>query len=442
MTGRTARLAAAAAIVVGLAGCNTPPPNPPPGDSSNLDLIEETMHEVEKSYVVPVKQHQLEVDALKGMLERLDPHSDYLSETEYRELVATTTGQFGGVGIEISVEDGVPQVIAAIEGTPASRAGIEPGDRIIKADGRPTVGMDIEEVVKRLRGAPGTRVVLTIARADRAPFEVPIVRAVIHVASAKSTLEPGRIGYVRLTTFDDNTPAELRAAMAEMRHEAGGHFGGFILDLRNNPGGLLDAAIDVASDFLDSGTVVTTRGRDPDENRIFAAPADGDRIRGVPLVVLINGASASASEIVAGALQDNHRAVVMGTRSFGKGSVQSIIPVDDQGALRMTTALYYTPSGASIQGSGITPDITVRLPENEEVANAILTHESDLFGTLKPTGALAPTKTSPPRPTGPGAEADRPINPKLIGTAQDAQLTAAVDYLQHHRRPLRQTSRR
>ncbi|HEX3884914.1 MAG TPA: S41 family peptidase [Stellaceae bacterium] len=424
-----------AVLALALTGCGDLTSSTPAasgGGGGDIGLIQDVMHEVQKSYVVSVNTDRLTTGALKGMLSRLDPHSDYMSEREYHELVATTTGQFGGVGIEISVEDGVPQVVAAIEGTPASAAGVEPGDRIIKADGQPTVGMDIEEVVRRLRGAAGTRVTLTIARANREPFEVPIVRAVIHVESVKSALKPGGIGYARVSTFDDNSNAELRSAIARAKHDAGGQLSGFILDLRNDAGGLLDAAIDVASDFLDSGTVVTTRGRDPDENRIFAAPSGGDLVRGVPMVVLINGASASASEIVAGALQDNHRATAMGTRSFGKGSVQSIIPIEGRGALRLTTALYYTPSGGSIQGSGITPDVVVNLPKDAQVANALMTHESDLFGTLKPTGALAPTAA--PRKTGgqPADEDDRPINPKLIGSPQDSQLNAAIEYLRRH----------
>jgi carboxyl-terminal processing protease len=439
MMPRAFLLSACAVLAIALAGCDAEPSRAPSaasaasGPDADMALIQAAMHEVERSYVVPVNTDQLTNNALKGMLDRLDPHSDYLSEHEYHELVATTSGQFGGVGIEISVEDGVPQVVAAIDGTPASAAGVEPGDRIIKADGQPTVGMDIEEVVRRLRGAPGTRVVLTVARANREPFEIPIVRAVIHVDSVKADYRPGGIGYARISTFDDNSNAELRAAIASAKRQSGGRLSGFILDLRNDAGGLLDAAIDVASDFLDGGTVVSTRGRDPDENRIFAAPADGDLIRGVPMVVLINGASASASEIVAGALQDNRRATVIGTRSFGKGSVQSIIPIEGRGALRLTTALYYTPSGGSIQGSGITPDVVVNLPKDVEVSNALMTHESDLFGTLKPTGALAPAVT--PRTAAGEEEDDRPINPKLIDTPQDTQLNAAIEYLRHHPQP-------
>ena len=405
--------------------------------ATDMALIEQTMKEVEKNYVEPIKPGELTTGALKGMLTRLDPHSDYMDESEYRDLMATTSGEFGGVGIEISVDEGVPQVISAIEGTPAAAAGISPGDRITKADGQALVGMDIEEVVNRLRGAPGTKVALTIARSGKPPFEVTVTRAIIKVASVKSALQPGRVGYVRVSTFDENSATELRAAIAKMRQEAGGNFAGFVLDLRNDAGGLLDAAVEVAADFLDSGTVVSTKGRDPDENRIYEAPPNGDLIRGVPMVVLINGASASASEIVAGALQDNHRATIMGTRSFGKGSVQSIIPIEGHGALRLTTALYYTPSGRSIQGHGITPDVVVSLPKDEQVANALVTYESDLYGSLKPTGALAPPDKTPPpaRPSEPNPTgSDHPIIPSVIGTPQDAQLQAALAYLKSHPR--------
>jgi len=401
-----------------------------PGD---IALIERTVQEVEKSYVEPVKPGELTTGALKGMLTRLDPHSDYMDEREFHELMATTSGQFGGVGIEISVDDGVPQVISAIEGTPAAEAGLNPGDRIIKADGQALVGMDIEEVVRKLRGAPGTPVTLTIARSGRASFEIKITRAIIKVESVKFQLEPGHVGYARISTFDENTATGLRNAIAKMKQDSGGSFGGFILDLRNDAGGLLDAAVESAADFLDSGTVVTTRGRDPDENRVYDAPPNGDLIRGVPMVVLINGASASASEIVAGALQDDHRAAILGTRSFGKGSVQSIIPIEGHGALRLTTALYYTPSGRSIQGQGITPDQLVTLPKDEQVANALVTYESDLYGSLKPIGALAPTKPNEPAPAA-SPTSDHPINPAIIGKPQDAQLAAALDYLKKHPR--------
>ena len=416
------------AVALAASGCNSLAADAPIG-AADLGLFEDTMRQVEQSYVAPVKRDQLVDGALKGMLSKLDPHSDYMTEREYRELVQTTSGQFGGIGIEISVEEGVPQVISAIEGTPAASAGIEPGDRIIKADDQPIVGMDIGEVVRKLRGAPGSRVVLTIARANRATFDVPITRAIVHVDSVKAELKPGRIGYARVSTFDENTQTELRDAIARMRRQAGGSYAGFVLDLRNDAGGLLDSAVDITSDFLDRGTVVTTRGREADENRVYDATPNGDLIRGTSLVVLINGASASASEIVAGALQDNRRATILGTRSFGKGSVQSIIPLEGRGALRLTTALYYTPSGRSIQGQGITPDRVVTLPKEQQVANAVVTYESDLFGALKAPSALTP-QSAPSRPAAKRSvtgEADHPINPKIIGTAQDAQLNAALE---------------
>jgi carboxyl-terminal processing protease len=416
-------------IAVGLSGCGSLAADSTLNAADNA-LLQSAMRQVERSYVVPVSSERLVTGALKGMLTRLDPHSDYMTEREFRELVATTSGQFGGVGIEISMQDGVPQVISAIDGTPAAAAGIEPGDRIVKADGQPIVGLDIGEVVRRLRGAPGTPVVLTIARANQRMFDLPITRAIIHVESVKLALKPGRIGYVRISTFDERSPAELRAAIARLRQQAGGRLAGFVLDLRNDAGGLLDSAVDVAGSFLDSGTIVTTRGRENEENRVYDAPPNGDLVRGTPMAVLINGASASASEIVAGALQDNRRATILGTRSFGKGSVQSIIPIQGHGALRLTTALYYTPAGRSIQGQGITPDSVVTLPKEAQVANALITYESDLFGALKAPSAPAP-KAPEVRPRGriATAEGERPINPKMIGTPQDAQLNAALDLL-------------
>jgi carboxyl-terminal processing protease len=416
-------------LALGTSGCGSLAADPTMS-AADLALLRSAMRQVEKSYVAPVTSERLVSGALKGMLSRLDPHSDYMTEREFRELVATTSGQFGGIGIEISMQDGVAQVISAIDGTPAAAAGIEPGDRIVKADGQAIVGLEIGEVVRRLRGAPGTPVVLTIARANQRQFDVPITRAIIHVDSVKPSLKAGRIGYVRITTFDERSPAALRAAVARLQRQAGGRLAGFVLDLRNDAGGLLDSAVEVASSFLDAGTIVTTRGRETEENRVYDAPPNGDLIRGTPMVVLINGASASASEIVAGALQDNRRATILGTHSFGKGSVQSIIPIQGHGALRLTTALYYTPAGRSIQGQGITPDTVVTLPKEAQVANALITYESDLFGALKAPGAAPAAR---PRSRVITAEGERPINPKMIGTPQDAQLSAALALLGGHR---------
>jgi len=403
------------------------------GDVSDLGLFRDVLKQVEKSYVEPVTTNDLVRDALKGMLTRLDPHSDYMDQEQYQQMTAVTRGQFGGIGVELTLEARVPEVIAPIDGTPAAEAGIEPGDRIIKIDAQSTTGMDVEEIVKRLRGAPGTKVTLTISRNDRLPFDLMLVRTIIRVVSVKSDLKGDNIGYVRIAAFTESTPAELAGAISRLKDRADGRLNGLILDLRNDPGGLLDAAVEVAGDFIDGGVVVTTRGRTSQDDHVYRAPATGDLLRGTPIIVLINSASASAAEIVAGALQDHRRATVMGTRSFGKGSVQTIIPLEGQGAVRLTTALYYTPSGRSIQGEGIAPDIVVTLPKNQQVANALVTYESDLYRALKNTGSLAPgsNKTSAASLQGSTAEAaEHPIKPLIIGTSGDAQFAAALDYLQ------------
>jgi len=258
-----------------------------------------------------------------------------------------------------------------------------------------------------------------------------LTRSIIRVVSVKSDLKGDNIGYVRIAAFTESTPVELSGAISRLKDQAHGRLNGLILDLRNDPGGLLDAAIEVTGEFVDGGVVVTTRGRTGQDDHVYRAPATGDLVRGTPIVVLINSASASAAEIVAGALQDHHRATVMGTRSFGKGSVQTIIPMEGQGALRLTTALYYTPSGRSIQGQGIAPDVVVNLPKNQQVANALVTYESDLYRALKNTGSLAVGSTQPIAAPQAGAEAaEHPIRPLIIGTNGDAQFTAALDYLQ------------
>jgi carboxyl-terminal processing protease len=425
------RAAAALILTMMLHGCDSAGAGAASaqGDSVDLGLLQEVAKKVEHDYVAPVSSNELTADALKGMLTRLDPHSDYMSQDQYQQMNAVTRGEFGGIGIELTLEGRVPEVIAPIEGTPAANAGIEPGDRIIKIDGQATTGMDVEAIVKRLRGTAGSRVTLTIARSDRPPFDVVLTRAVIHVISVKSALEPGRIGYVRITTFSEDTASELARAIAKLKDAARGRLNGLVLDLRNNPGGLLDSAVDVTGELIDGGTVVTTRGRNAEDDHVYSAPAAGDLVAGTPMVVLINAASASAAEIVAGALQDHRRATVMGTRSFGKGSVQTIIPIEGHGALRLTTALYYTPSGRSIQGNGIAPDIVVNVPRNEQVANALVTYEGDLFGALKNTGSLDKGEAGPTDDTAP-EPFDHPIKPLVIGTRNDSQLQAALDHLQ------------
>jgi len=277
---------------------------------------------------------------------------------------------------------------------------------------------------------------ITIGRRDAKPFEVKLTRAIIHVASVKWRLEPDHIGYARITSFAEKTQRELVAALDQMQQQAGGKLDGFVLDLRNDPGGLLDEAVRVAGDFLDGGVVVSTRGRDEDDDRIYRAPASGDRLKGVPMVVLINGASASASEIVAGALQDRHRAEIVGTKSFGKGSVQTIIPLDGHGALRLTTARYYTPSGRSIQARGIVPDKIVTLPKNEASAEAEVMHEADLRGALD---VKVPVSNAASRAPADGGDEEASIDPSIIGSDKDYQLTRALAMVRDiARRPVAQ----
>src|SRR6516165_1397202 len=430
-----ARAAAAVVLTLTLYACDNAGAGTGayPADATDLGLLQEAMKQVERNYVAPVSGSELTRGALKGMLSRLDPHSDYMDQDQYQQMTAVTRGHFGGIGVELTLEGKVPEVISPIDGTPAAEAGIEPGDRIVKIDAQPTTGMEVEEIVKRLRGLAGTRVTLTIARNDRNPFQVSLTRDVIRVVSVKSDLKPNSIGYARITTFTENSASELAAAISRLKVRAQGRLNGFVLDLRNDPGGLLDAAIDVSGVFLDGGVVVTTRGRNAADDHIYRAPATGDQLRGVPIVVLINSASASAAEIVAGALQDHHRVTVMGTRSFGKGSVQTIIPLEGRGALRLTTALYYTPSGRSIQSQGISPDIVVNVPKNQQVANAVISFESDLYGALKNAGSLGPNPSSSPIPASRATAADsteHPIKPMIIGTGNDPQVAAALDFLQ------------
>jgi carboxyl-terminal processing protease len=424
----------ALAGVVALVACGVT------GASSSSDAdasatITEIMKRVERDYVVPVDRTKLVDKALNGMLSGLDPHSGYLDPVEYERLKSDMEGRFAGLGMQITEQNGLPQVLAPIDDTPAARAGIEPGDRIVRIDGQATTGMTLDDVVTRLRGNVGSSVRLTLERADRPPFDVALTRAIIQVRSVKSALQSNGVGYARISSFGDNTQQELVSAIAQLKKQAGGQLTGLVLDLREDPGGELKASVAVAGDFLDGGPVVATRSRDHKDDRVYMAQGASDLIKNVPMVVLIDGASASASEIVAGALQDYHRAVLMGTRSFGKGSVQSIIPVDGGGALRLTTALYYTPSGRSIQGTGLEPDVVVRVPKDQAVSNGLMLRESDFFGALQnPGGPGQPKTTEPAKPaasTG-AADLDYPIKPALIATAQDAQLKAAVDYLHSH----------
>ena len=322
-----------------------------------LRTFTEIFGRIKKDYVEPVSDKKLLEDAIRGMLTGLDPHSTYLDQEQYNELKVGTTGQFGGLGIEVTMENGFVKVVSPIDDTPAQRAGIRAGDMIIRLDEKPVKGMTLTEAVKIMRGEPGSEITLTIVRegAD-APLKFTLTRDVIRVQSVKSRmLEPG-YGYVRVSSFQAKTGQALRDAVAQLKKQSKDDLKGIVLDLRNNPGGVLNAAVDVSDAFLESGLIVYTEGRLQDSEMKFSASPD-DILDGAPIVVLINSGSASASEIVAGALQDHRRAVVIGEKSFGKGSVQTILPTSNGGAVKLTTARYYTPSGRSIQAEGIEPDI-------------------------------------------------------------------------------------
>jgi carboxyl-terminal processing protease len=323
----------------------------------DLRTFAEVFGRIKSDYVEDVDDRELLASAIRGMLGGLDPHSSYLDPDEYRDLRVGTTGEFGGLGIEVGIEDGFVKVIAPIDDTPAQRAGMQAGDLIVRIDGKPVKGLSLSEAVALMRGKPGSKIELTVVReGESSPIQVDIVRDIIKVASVKSrTLEPG-YGYLRVSNFQARTTEDLLEAVAELKADNADGLKGVVLDLRNNPGGVLNAAVGVSDAFLDEGLIVYTMGRDEDAKLEFKAGPD-DVLDGAPLAVLVNGGSASASEIVAGALQDQGRAVIMGEKTFGKGSVQTIVPIDDRTALKLTTARYYTPSGRSIQALGIEPDI-------------------------------------------------------------------------------------
>jgi len=348
-----------------------------------LRVFAEVFGRIKNDYVEPVDDRQLLKFAIEGMLSGLDPHSAYLDEEDYRDIRVGTSGEFGGLGIEVGMENGFVKVIAPIDDTPAQRAGVRSGDLIIRLDDQPVKGMTLDEAVKLMRGKPGTKIRLTIVRegADK-PIVINVVRDVIKTVSVKQRmLEPG-FGYVRLSQFQARTPEDMLTGIGGLKREAGGNLKGLVLDLRNNPGGVLNAAVAVSDAFLTGGTIVYTEGRIRDSQLKFKAAPD-DVLEGAPIVVLVNGGSASASEIVAGALQDHQRAVIMGQQTFGKGSVQTIVPVNERTAVKLTTARYFTPNGRSIQAEGIVPDIelgNVRLTKGEESATQI--KEADLAGHL------------------------------------------------------------
>ena len=345
-----------------------------------LNLFGDVFERVRAEYVEEVDDKELIENALNGMLSSLDPHSGYLSEEKFADMRVETKGEFGGLGIEVTMENGLVKVVSPIDDTPAFRAGIQSGDYIVKIDDQPVMGMSLSEAVDLMRGKVGSTIDLSIAReGEDAPIDVTITRDIIQIKSVRYRKE-GNVGYIRITTFSEKTGPGVRDAIKDISKELGDTLVGYVLDLRNNPGGLLSQAIEVADTFLDKGEIVSQRGRyEEDTERNNATP--GDLANGLPIVVLINGGSASASEIVAGALQDHKRAILLGMQSFGKGSVQTVMPFPGNGAMRLTTARYYTPSGRSIQAKGITPDIIVE-PAMVEVLSSKRMREADLPGAL------------------------------------------------------------
>ena len=378
-----------------------------------LNLFGEVFERVRAEYVDEVSDDALVESAINGMLTSLDPHSNYLNTKNFNDMKVQTRGEFGGLGIEVSMENGLVKVVSPIDDTPAARAGLKPGDLITHLDGDPVQGMTLPEAVEKMRGPISSEIKLTIRREGRDPFDVKLTRATIKIQSVRSHLEGDNLAYIRITTFNEQTDVGLNNAMKNLKQQAGGKLLGVILDLRNDPGGLLDQAVAVADAFLEKGEIVSTRGRrSEDAQRYNARP--GDIAAGLPVAVLINGGSASASEIVAGALQDHHRAILLGTRSFGKGSVQTIIPLPGHGAMRLTTARYYTPSGRSIQAKGIDPDIVVEAAKIEKTPEeAKVTTASDLKKD----------------DSGDGGAEQSSVDPSIMGTPADYQLTRAVDML-------------
>lgn len=389
-----------------------------------LNLFGDVFERVRENYVEEVPDKKLIENALNGMLMALDPHSSYLDETNFEDMKVQTKGEFGGLGIEVTMENGLVKVVSPIDDTPAARAGLKTGDLIVKLDGQEVMGLTLSDAVDKMRGKVGSAIVLTIVREGASePLEIKLVRDIIKVRSVRSRLQGDDVGYVRITSFNEQVEEALEKAVADLTKKTDGKLKGLILDMRNNPGGLLDQAVYVSDAFLDKGEIVSTRGRHADETKRVNA-TEGDITNGLPIVVLINEGSASASEIVAGALQDHRRAIVMGTKSFGKGSVQTVIALPGNGAMRLTTARYYTPSGRSIQAEGIVPDIEVKPAKLEELENKLAKYmpkEADLNGALKNDTI----KKEQPKKDKPQTTAER----EAEMDADDYQLQRAVDLI-------------
>ncbi len=411
-----------------------------------LSLFSDVLERTRIDYVDSVTDEKLIENALNGMLSSLDPHSGYLNKKSFQEMQTQTRGEFGGLGIEVTMEDNIVKVVSPIDDTPAARAGLQPNDLITHINDHPVTELTLSEAVDRMRGAPGTKIRLTLRRGGLAgkPFDVTITRAIIRIKSVKYEIKDDSIGYIRVSTFNEQTQGVLDDALESIDRKLGKKLIGFVIDLRNNPGGLLEQAISVSSTFLPSGVpVVSTRGRHSEDNQVYLSKM-GDRAEKRPIVVMVNGGSASASEIVAGALQDSRRAIVVGTKSFGKGSVQTIIPLQNGGAMRLTTARYYTPSGRSIQAEGIEPDIVVQPAKVEEIkAAGKMLREADLRGALandtKKKRKKDASKHGPAPETLPGPDSgnekskDKDEGPDkgktADGKAFDYQLARAYDLL-------------
>ena len=382
-----------------------------------LNLFGDVFQRVQEQYVEEITDKELIESAISGMLQSLDPHSSYLSPESYKDMQVKTKGTFGGLGIEITMEGGFVKVVSPIDDTPAANVGMQPGDLIIGINGESIKGLTINEAVSRLRGPVKSKITITVVRGEKDPFDVEIIRDVIKIRSVKHEII-NNIGYVRLTTFSDTTTSGMENSINEIKKELGNKFQGLILDLRNNPGGLLNQSISVTDAFLNQGEIVSTQGRKAnDTSRVFAKK--GDIINGKPLIVLINSGSASASEIVAGALKDHARAIIVGTRSFGKGSVQSIIPLTGNGAMRLTTARYYTPSGVSIQAKGIEPDIKVEAGITDLKKEGLERgREENLRGALDKKNSTTKTEDN--------KKSEITPSEKLL---QDNQISRAVDLI-------------
>ncbi len=347
-----------------------------------LNLFGEVLERTKTSYVEDVTDKKLIESALNGMLVSLDPHSSYLDEQSFKYMNEQTKGKFGGLGIEVTMENNVVKVVSPIDDTPASKAGLKPNDYITHINGEQVVGMSLNDAVDKMRGKIGTKVKLTIRRANEKPFDVTLKREEIKIQSVKSEIKADDVAYIRITSFSEDTDKMIEKDYNKIKKQLKGNPAGIVLDVRNNPGGLLDQAVNVSDLFLDQGEIVSTRSKNPADTVKYTA-TEGDIAKGLPIVVLVNDGSASASEIVAGALQDHKRAIILGEKTFGKGSVQTVIPLGKYGAMRLTTARYYTPSGRSIQATGIMPDVEVKPAKIEEIDKGMNFSEAEFGNALK-----------------------------------------------------------